>query len=152
MTELQDWCFPMLWPYQELDNNMEVFIGGEEQPSCWHLVNQTSFFTLNWVLHFQFKIVQFGWTAQQLISALSWSRQEMRDVKGHFGTLNPILLLLLNRWVSAKLAPAFSLLWKILTLRNFFYFYFRKKIHKTKVARNYEKIKVKWSQTWPPSQ
>ena len=33
-----------------------------------------------------------------------------------------------------------------------FEFYFRIFFfHKTKVARNYEKIKVKRSQTWPPS-
>ena len=38
---------------------------------------------------------------------------------------NPILLLLLNRWVSAKLAPAFILLCKILTLGKIFEFYFR---------------------------
>ena len=40
---------------------------------------------------------------------------------------NSILLLLLNRRVSAKLAPAFILLCKILTLRKMFEFYFRKK-------------------------
>ena len=57
---------------------------------------------------------------------------------------NPIPLLLLNRRVSAKLAPAFILLCKILTLRKIFEFYFRKFFfHKTKVAQNYEKIKVK---------
>ena len=44
--------------------------------------------------------------------------------------INPIPLLFLNRRVSAKLAPAFILLCKILTL-------------KTKFARNYEKIKAK---------
>ena len=52
---------------------------------------------------------------------------------------------MLNCWVSAYLAPAFILLCKILTLRIIFEFYFRKKIffYKTKVAQNYEKIKVK---------
>ena len=50
--------------------------------------------------------------------------------------INPIPLLLLNRWVRAKLAPAFILLCKILTLRRIFEFFFRK------VARNYETIKV----------
>ena len=41
--------------------------------------------------------------------------------------VNPIPLLLLNRRVSAKLAPAFILLCNILILKNFFEFYFRKK-------------------------
>ena len=57
---------------------------------------------------------------------------------------NPITLLLLNRWVGIILAPAFILLCKIRRLRIIFEFYLRKnKFHKTKVARNYEKIKVK---------
>ena len=67
---------------------------------------------------------------------------------------NPIPLLLLNRWVSAKLAPALPSFYycKILTLGKIFEFYFRNFFfHKTKVALNYEKIKVKRSQTWPPS-
>ena len=40
---------------------------------------------------------------------------------------NPIPLLLLNCWVSAKLAPAFIVLSTILTLRKIFEIYFRKK-------------------------
>ena len=47
--------------------------------------------------------------------------------------INPIPLLLLNRWLGIILAPALIFLCKILTL-------------------NYEKIKVKRSQTLPPSQ
>ena len=39
--------------------------------------------------------------------------------------LNPIPLLLLNRWVGIILAPAFILLCKILTLCIIFEFYFR---------------------------
>ena len=78
-----------------------------------------------------------------------WKRRlERREEMYMF---NPIPLLLLNRWVGIILAPAFILPCKILTLRIIFEFYFRIFFHKTKVARNYEKIKVKRSQTWPPS-
>ena len=69
--------------------------------------------------------------------------------------LNPISAMLkdnLNFWVGTILTLAFILICNILSLRIIFEIYFRKKIfHKTKGAWNYEKIKVRWSQTWLPS-
>ena len=62
-----------------------------------------------------------------------------------FLSVNPIPLLLLNHWVGIILAPAFILQCKILT--QILNFTSEKKIHKTKVSRNYGKIKVKISQT-----